>query len=215
MGTVNVDYGGELATDSAGNLYVVGVTDGIIAANRFKRSDMYIRKYTPAGTLVWAKRLNYSDAESAVGVAVVGSDVYLAGYYPYQNDPDNRDARIVKFSTDGAKMWDKRFDLGGDDYVYNLSAFQDGVVFAGQVVSPQGDSDGFVVKVAAKDGGEVWRWNLATPKWDVTWAVVGDATGVYAAGETGGTFGSGDYGPVDAYLTRLSSGSGEPVWTEP
>ena len=215
FGTLDYNYAAAVATDHEGNAYVAGVVAGLgpVSSPTLTSSDMSIRKYRPDGTLAWAKRLDYGKAENAFGVAVLGSSVYLAGFYIYQNDPDNRDVRIVKFATGGSKLWDKRFDLGGNDYLYSLSAFHGGVVFAGETVTPAGDSNGYVVKLTL-EGKRVWQTRLATPRYDTTEAVIITRTGVYAAGETAGTLGSSSRGKSDAYLARLCSSDGRSIWID-
>jgi hypothetical protein len=213
FGTTRLDYASGVATDGAGNVYVVGLWDALATPDSVTRSDMFIRKYTPAGGIVWTRRLDYGEVENAYGVAVVDSSVYLAGHHTLPGDPDNRDALIVNLGTDGSKVWERRFDLGGNDYVFEVGAQGEEVVFSGETVNAAGDSDGYVVKLTAEDGGEVWRTRLVTPEMDIAWAVAYTPTGVYAAGETGGTNESPE--EADEKRVRLGDATGRFLWADP
>ncbi len=200
FGTLDYNYATAVATDREANAYVAGL--GPVSSPTLTESDITIRKYRPDRTLAWAKRLDYGKVENAFGLAGLDSSVYLAGHYTYHGDPDNRDVRVVKFNTDGSRLWDKRFDLGGNDYLYSIDARGGGVVFCGETVTPTGDSDGYVIKLTPK-GKKIWQTRLATPEYDSAGAVISTRTGVYATGETRGTLGSSRHGEIDTYLTRL------------
>lgn len=213
FGTVGRTHALAVATDDQGNAYVVGSSPEASADAPPEASDMVLRKYAPTGATLWTKRLDHGTNEVAFGVAVSGEGVYLAGEYVSRGGRGDSDVRVAKFGADGAKLWDEPFDLGGDDYVYKLSVAADSVVFVGQTVSSAEDSDGYLIKLDPTDGGQVWQAQLATPTWDLVMAVAHTPTGVYAAGETGGTL----YAPeeTDAFLVRLGDAMGESLWADP
>lgn len=209
FGTSGGDHALDVAVDREGNAYAVGYTFGPLAAPVGGATDMFIRKYTPRGAVTWTRQLDYRGTDIATSVAVDGKEVYLAGYDTPGDDNANRDARVVKFSTSGTKRWDKAFDLGGNDYLYDVSAAGGGVVFAGE-----SGSDGFVVKLNA-DGSEVWQQRQSTFEDDSTAAVLARKRNeVYAAGVTSGVLGSANRGDADAFLRRIRGSDGSTVWTE-
>ncbi len=86
------DFGTAVATDSAGNCYVVGdfsrfSSDGarfgsFSVTNAGDNADIFVAKYSPSGTVEWVQRAGVSDYDSATAAAVdaVGN-CYITGHF--------------------------------------------------------------------------------------------------------------------------------------
>ena len=66
------DYGHTLALDADGNLVVAGQTST-------GNTDCILQKWSPDGTLLWSKTFGGGNADTAVSIAVDGSEIYLGG----------------------------------------------------------------------------------------------------------------------------------------
>ncbi len=141
-------YGLGIAVDGDGNSYVTGyfygsATFGPGEANETTLTsagfdDIFVAKYAPDGTLLWAKRAGGTDYDYGFGIAVDGAgNSYVTGYFydsvTFSPDEANEttltsagfaDIFVAKYAPDGALLWAKR--AGGTDYDYGLSIAVDG-----------------------------------------------------------------------------------------
>ena len=79
IGTVRDDDANGVTTDAAGNVYVIGSTDGPIG-HHFGESDGWAMKFDAEGQPVWRKQVGTRWTDTGEGIAVDDDgDVYLAG----------------------------------------------------------------------------------------------------------------------------------------
>lgn len=77
----------DACTDATGNIYVTGtysatVTLGTTTLPGFGMDDVFVAKYAPDGSLVWAKNAGTSGPEQATSIAVdAGGNVYIGGNF--------------------------------------------------------------------------------------------------------------------------------------
>lgn len=83
------DNGRAVVADAAGNSYIVGDFDGTATFGAFQLSsvggfgfhDVFLVKYNPSGTVVWAKRAGGDDKEFARSIALDASgNILITGY---------------------------------------------------------------------------------------------------------------------------------------
>jgi uncharacterized delta-60 repeat protein len=101
---MNNDYGYDLALDASGNMYETGVT----VANGNKSYSTV--KYSPAGTLVWAKKFDgpgFDDIPAAIAVDPSGN-VVVTGKSDEAGVHDFAYATI-KYSPAGTVLWTARY----------------------------------------------------------------------------------------------------------
>lgn len=176
FGSSNWEYPNDIAVDSGGSAYVVGYTGGELDGNTTSgRGDGFLVKYDRDGMKLWERQFGTSNIDVAKGV-VVDSDrnVYVVGYenatgVTGTHDPD---PFIIKYSSDGTKLWNRQIDIGnveeGDhdeavgvgvdarDNVYvtgiNGRASEWAQEYNAWVGKP---GNGFVIKYTT-DGAELW-----------------------------------------------------------
>lgn len=118
---------GFISGDNFGNIYVagsfMGTLDfdpgpGVFALTSAGQTDVFFAKYSPAGTLIWAKRIGASAAEGFSDIAVDNDgNMYMTGGYHYTVDFDPgtgyqaltsaalNDVFIAKYDTSGSLVW--------------------------------------------------------------------------------------------------------------
>lgn len=170
-----------LTADSQGNVIAVGQFSGSINVGTStwvsvnNGPDQFLIKYSPQGSLVWARTFANASEDQAIGVAVNKNDeIFVTGYFlGWVNfgggvlaRVDGNDYFLAKFTSLGNNIWAKRFggtggqrvvaidiDPFGDvylagDYMYSLDA-------GGGVVTGW-DMDTFVAKYSGLDGSYKW-----------------------------------------------------------
>ena len=82
LGTAGWDEGGGVATDSSGNIYVTGWTDGGLDGNTNAGGwDIFLIKYDTNGNKLWTRQLGTASDDGGYGVATDGSgNIYVTGY---------------------------------------------------------------------------------------------------------------------------------------
>ena len=155
----NNDYGTYVATDAAGDVYEAGYfysatlhCGSIMLANDSSgSSDMFIAKYNPSGTVIWAKSAGGTKNEVATSIAVDPSGyVYVTGYFQsdsitfgsvtLHNDTTNASDNIflVKYDPNGNVIWAKSASgIGNYNFPYSVTTDASGKVYlAGEFDSP-------------------------------------------------------------------------------
>lgn len=215
------DFVGSVAVDASGNAYVVGATYNTLRGPNNDLLDTFIRKYSPGGSVVWTRRLNFGVIDYSEAVAVSGSNVYLGvSYISDANSSEGYDFdfRIIKFSTSGvrAQGWGFVYASADSDSVQDLSTDRDGNIYLSGTIEAlsTGNADGFVVKLEPS-GARVWSKRVASSGDDRATAVLARTPSeVYVAGLTSGVLGSANRGNTDPFLRRLRGSDGRTVWTE-
>jgi hypothetical protein len=125
-----VDYGLNCVADNLGNCYMVGCyysssiqvgTFNLTNANFGVTSDIFVTKYDPAGTVLWAKRAGGNGTDKAIGIDINGmsTEVIVTGWfyspsisfdtYNLTNSgPGTADIFISKYSSSGNVIWAKK-----------------------------------------------------------------------------------------------------------
>lgn len=132
----------QIATDAAGNIYIVGSSQGTISyfgstaissvgTNTLGSQNIIVAKYSNAGALQWAKAVGSSGFEYGTGIAVdTNGDVYVTGYNDATGpgivdfEPGNASAAfsiygnafLLKLTTNGNYIWHKIIPVGGYNY---------------------------------------------------------------------------------------------------
>jgi hypothetical protein len=224
QGSSQVDYGG-------GNLGTRG------------SNDIFVAKYdSTTGDHVWSKTVGGTGPDWGGAAAVdSGGSVFVTGYMSVSSSgvdfgggalfsAGGADAFLVKYSSDGAHAWSKRFGSTGTDLgmvvrtdglgnVYVGGTFEGSVDFGGGALTSAGLRDIFVVKFTAA-GQHVWSKRFGgTSGEDVRGVAVDGAGDVFLTGQFLGTISFGgsamtSAGNEDIFLAKLSGASGGHVWSK-
>ena len=214
LGWIN-DRGQSVATDSAGDVYVVG----------FDQVAYYLRKYSPTGSLVWSKTAVTTEGLSQSGFINGHVVVDPSGNPILAGSIDTKDERlidyfVVKFDPNGEQLWMRRFDVdNGEDSLSAVAVDADGNIYAHGHGDSETASTIHTVKYAA-DGTQLWvaTYNSAD---DLACDVAVHSDGsVYVLASTTGFSTDDDiilikYNASGEQLwLRRYNGGGEGVWTD-
>jgi len=188
-GTDDESYGGDVAADANGDIYVVGRTDSTdfpirdgFDAALGGSEDAFITKISPAGTILWSSYLGGSDSDSGEGVAVdPHGDIYVVGRtsstdFPIQGGFDS--------TLDG--MW-------GDAFVAKLQGDGSGVVWSSYL----GGSEGASAHDVAWGDEAVYVVGLTSSS---DFPVTGGFDGTYG-------------GEGDAFVTKVRADGTSVIWS--
>ena len=213
------------APDAAGNVYVVGWTNGNlgtgIAGGNF---DAFVRKYDAAGNLQWTSQFGSDGSDAAYGVNVdPAGNVIVGGMQNTVGDAGWNNTVVRKYSPAGSLLGERIRNSGdeGDDQVAAVATDAAGNVYAtgmtsGALAGPGssgGDYDVFLMKYDAS-GALVWTKQSGNPNFDYADAVAVDAAGnAYLAGHYAGGFDTTFHGGMDAALLAYDA-AGTRLWVQ-
>jgi hypothetical protein len=232
--------------DSAGNSYLVGGYSGTVDFNPNGTTnltsaggrDVYVAKYAPTGSLVWAKSFGGMGTDIANAVAIDGSGyLYIAGSFQSSanfgsttlTSAGSSDAFVAKLDGSGNVVWAQSgggtgfdqasaIDVDGSGNVIITGQFQSTATFGSTTLTSAGSSDAFVAKYSST-GAFQWAHSSGGPSSDTAAGVTVDTSGnIYIAGRFAGTASFNgtttsltSAGSYDAYLEKLNS-SGSLQW---
>ncbi len=201
------DEGRSIALDSAGNIYVAGMfasatinfgTNPLTNSNN-ATNDLYLVKYDPAGTDLWATNASASGYESAAAVAIDKyDDPVITGYYQgssctfgsivLTNISSTPDAFVAKYSSSGTAIWANDISSTGDESGSGIACDTAGNVYATGVfygttlvlgtftLTNNGSVDAYVVKYN-NAGSVTWATLFGGTGADYAQGVVSDKSG--------------------------------------
>ena len=186
-----LDFAWGVDTDSKNNIYVTGWTTGQLgtedAKSRSGTYDIWLAKFDPSGTQVWAKQFGAKGVEGDDGTYLsdleidAQDNIFLTGYTNNKITPggtadSNYNAWVAKFDTEGTNKWIQQFGSKGTlDYPTGLSADDLGNLYVG------GFSDGLLGSVTTESdagGVDAWFAKLDVAKGNLQKFTGGDSKGV-------------------------------------
>lgn len=252
---------GGLAIDHNDNILITGSTKsdsssfpetvGAFQRKRNGQTDAYVAKFSSTGTLVWATYYGGSQIDEGDGIAVDSdNNVLVSGETISSNFPvspgafqtsilgSNSDGFIVKFNSNGQRLWATYFGGSGAAYelMYDIQADNNnniivvGTGASGFPVTSTASQTTFggvrdaVVAKFSTSGSRIWATYLGgTGEESAYRAAVDSDNNIVVVGFTGSTsasfpitttavqttFGGGGY---DGFVTKFSS-SGSRIWS--
>ncbi|MDB9315366.1 S8 family serine peptidase [Spirulina sp. CS-785/01] len=221
-GTVAQDRGFGLTSDAAGNVYVIGSTEGDLDENTNAglSSDPFMTKYNNLGQKVWTKQLGTTGYDYYTEIAVdENGNIFALGYGDGVGTQGGGDHKLVKWDSEGNLLWDKYVGTSDKEFSSGLKIDPDGnVILSGWTegnfgATNQGNADAFVAKYDT-EGNEVWIQQQGTTVNDRGRNIAVDQNGnIYLVGMTEGSLAGANAGESDIFVTKYDS-SGNQIWTE-
>lgn len=181
----------DVITDKTGNIYITGefhssAFDYEIYSNG--DSDIFIAKYSPDGTLLWAKNAGGSDYDYGCGIALDGTgNVYVVGFFNgtaywsgiTRTSSSQGDMFIAKYDTNGNIRWVRTGDVGTYNYLYGIGVDKTGNVYVSTTFSNDLHFEG--APVVTSSGGKdmiLIKYDISGNfKWIKTAGGIGDDGG--------------------------------------
>jgi uncharacterized delta-60 repeat protein len=211
-----------VAVDASG-VYVTGTTHNTLPGQTSAGSnDAFVRKYDVNGAELWTRQFGSAVEETAHGIAVDASGVYVTGdtngAMVGQISAGNNDVFVRKYDLSGAELWTRQFGSSGLDTSSAVAADGVGVYIAGYTAGQASvsDVDAFVRAYDAS-GAELWARQFdATnqPGSTSARAIAADTSGVYVTGASALSVPgeTNSYYNDDAFVRKYDSGGTE-LWT--
>ncbi|MEG4995347.1 SBBP repeat-containing protein, partial [Microcoleus sp. B4-C5] len=219
------DWASGITTDSSGNLYIAGRTDGSLAGGNAGSSDAFVAKYDSWGNQLWIRQSGTWANDVARSVATdAAGNVYVAGLTEGSLDGNlsagGTDIFVTKYNNAGTKVWTRQ--LGSTASEGSISEAERNVAISvdstGNIYvsgttegSLQGNTnaggkDAFVAKYDTW-GTRLWTRQLGTSGEDRSMGVAVDTSGnVHISGWTTGALdGKTNSGGTDAFVTKYDS----------
>ena len=127
MGSPSYDEDYSVAVDGAGNAYVAGYTNGSVDGNINAGSyDLLLFKYDTNGNKLWTVQFGSSNYDEARSVAVDSAgNAYVAGNtlggLDGNTNAGDYDLFLVKYDTDGNKLWTVQKGTSAFDHAYSVA----------------------------------------------------------------------------------------------
>jgi hypothetical protein len=227
LGSSSHDFARGIATDSSGNVYMVGYTYGDLDGNtNAGYYDLFVVKYDNSGVKQWTQQLGTSSNEHTYGITTdTGGNVYVTGDTYGGLDGNSRagaqDLFVVKYDSSGIKQWTQQLGSSSADFAYGITSDgSDNIYVTG---STSGDLDGntnagssdlFVVKYNSS-GVKQWARQLGSSSSEFGQDITTDSSGnVYVTGTAYGSLdGNTSAGDRDFFVVKYDSG-GVKQWTQ-
>ncbi|MEC4987029.1 MAG: hypothetical protein SAJ37_22280 [Oscillatoria sp. PMC 1068.18] len=160
----SLDGGNEIATDQTGNALVIANTYGTVKVDdTFLRhqgsQDIFITKYNPNGTLLWAKQIAGENSEQGRGISSDrANNVLVTGQFTgtinlsgkqLTSRSQQKDIFLAKYDPNGNILWAKSFGGWGEDYGRGVAADERGNIYFTGVFSNQVEFDNYTLNSRA------------------------------------------------------------------
>lgn len=227
FGTSWPDIASDVATDEAGNVFLVGQTGGVLPGQSRQGglSDAYLRKYDGEGNELWTRQFGGQGDDAAQDVAVDHSgNVYVvgitAGNFPSGTIVGGiKGAFLRKYSLDGAEVWERQFGVENFASANGVAVDTKGNVYvAGQVQGAlpgqigAGFDDAFL-RSYDSDGRMLWTVQFGAEGGDFATDVAVDGKGnVYVVGWSRGEL-KGQVNAISIHtFIHKFDGDGQRLW---
>jgi hypothetical protein len=174
-GTDSTDVGNAIYLDGQGDIYIAGLTKGLIGKSSFGKSDCFILKLDNNGNKLLASQFGTPGDDACQGITGDdASNLYVCGATNGDLAAKNKgknDAFVAKFNRNGEKI--KIIQFGTDDYdgLGKIMVDKEKNIYAGGSTGgnlagkQQGQGDAFLTKMNG-NLDIIWTQQFGTHKWD-------------------------------------------------
>lgn len=212
-GTPHAEEAYAVATDSADNVILGGLTTGALFAPQQGSYDAFAVKMTPDAAPVWAYQVGTPSSDYMHSLAVDSTDtVVLAGSTRgdlFGTNQGGWDGFLAKVTATGTPLGGVQYGSTDSDFVEDMALdSNDAVLLAGRTYGDQfgphlGAEDAFVTKVAA-DGTLLWAVQHGTSGDDGIHALAVDSMdNVLMGGQSEGDLFGESTGSSDAVFAKI------------
>lgn len=202
-GEQKLDRGFDVATDEAGNIYLVATV-----VDPFAKKDIFIRKYDPIGVSIWTRNYDGGVNQHDQGLAIAGDAFGFMVVAGRQTQGDNGSLLwLSKCDPNGQILWQNTGQA--EAYIGSLAMFSASHFIAGGSIKEGVDTNALVRRYDDQ-GGELWSVVHAGASGgpdSVADVAVNDAGDIFVAGRE-----FSDATSFDVWVARYSAG-GEEVWS--
>jgi hypothetical protein len=224
FGSLNDDFSFGIATDSNGNIYLTGRTDGNLEGqNAGGSGDIWVAKYDTTGNQLWIDQFGTSGFDDSNGIATDSNgNIYLTGYTRGDLEGQNAgsgDIWVAKYDTTGNQQWIEQFGTSGFDDSNGIATDSNGNIYltgstGGDLEGQNAGSGDIWVAKYDTTGNQQWIEQFGSSVLDVSNGIATDSNGnIYLTGYTGGDLEGQNAGSVDVWVAKYDT-TGKQQWID-
>lgn len=223
LGTSGYDIAVAPATDSFGNVYVVGVTTGSLGGPNAGSDDVWFAKYDSNGNQLWMRQFGSSSFDAPLNLVTdKDGNSYLTGVTKgdlggTNQSPGNYDIWLAKYDSNGSQVWTRQFGTNPVDTSFGIDIDNNGNIYlSGFAVQEEPgilsfQDDPWVGKYD-NNGNSQWFQKFGSSTSDEGYGVaVSNDGSVYSTGWTLGDLGGKNAGLYDVWVAKHDN-NGQPQW---
>lgn len=226
FGSIGTDSASSVRMDFESEILVGGITSGDLEGTNQGKFDGFVRKLsngTSGPEVLWTRQFGTSEDDYVHAVATDSfSNVVITGRTLGDLSGASAgaaDVYVRKLDKFGTEFWTVQFGTSGAEQGMAIGTDLTGAVYVagyteGSLGGPNGGSwDGFLRKLSATDGSEIWTRQFGGAGVDAAWALTVDLAGnAYVGGWVSDQQGCQHFGGQDAFVAAYDS-DGNLRWT--
>ncbi len=211
-------------TINATGVYVGGETEGSLDATIQGELDVFLHKYTPDGTLVWAKQFGTKNRDESTWVVSDDTRICIGGGTLGSFDGFTKqgveDIFARCYDPDGNVLWTLQFGSPGFEETLGATMDASGIYVVGATSSqigadPQVGVEDIWFGQMSLDGKLLTTHQFGSKQTDFGHAIGVDAQNIYVGGRSEGKLpGESASGLSDAVVAAFARGASSPIWTD-
>ncbi|MET0793287.1 MAG: SBBP repeat-containing protein [Polyangiaceae bacterium] len=151
FGTSDDDYVYAAAVDGNGNLYLAGLTYGVLLSGGGMPPDAFVRKFDTSGATLWTRQFGSLDADYGIALGLDGTNnLYVAGTtYGALGGPNagQEDVFVRKLDAAGTTLWTKQVGTSKDESTQGAAVSATGTVYVVGYSNDGVSAAGFVLQI--------------------------------------------------------------------
>ena len=215
VNTLGDDISTGISTDSSGNSYITGFSDGYNANHG--RTRTFLSKIDTYGYTTWTRQLSSRGSDISTDVSIDNNgNSYITGYTDGDLDGTNAggyDAFIAKYNTHGNLAWTKQLGTSGNDVSNDIATDNSGnsYITGNTDDTNTGRRNAFIAKYDT-NGNFAWKKQLDSARGSSSKGIATDNSGnSYITGYINDGTNPGDH--VSAFIAKYDT-NGDLAWTK-